>query len=76
MLTGSRLGAAFVVLLVAVLYALRSGAGSGKAPLSTAVMALTATAVVYLPAAAAARRSSPGRPYASLEPASPASSST
>ena len=51
MLTGSRLGAAFVVLLVAVVYALRSGEGKRRAPLSTAVLALTATAVVYVPAA-------------------------
>jgi hypothetical protein len=52
MLTGSRLGAAFVVLLVAVVYALRGGEGRRMAPVSTAVMALTATAVIYVPAAA------------------------
>jgi hypothetical protein len=51
MLTGSRLGAAFVVLLVAVLYALRAGEGHRRAPVSTAVLALTTTAVVYVPAA-------------------------
>jgi sodium-dependent phosphate cotransporter len=51
MLTGSRLGAAFVVLLVAVIYALRGGEGRRMAPVSTAVMALTATAVIYVPAA-------------------------
>lgn len=51
MLTGSRLGAAFVVLLVAVVYALRGGEGRRMAPVSTAVMALTATAVIYVPAA-------------------------
>jgi solute carrier family 34 (sodium-dependent phosphate cotransporter) len=51
MLTGSRLGAAFVVLLVAVMYALRGGEGRRMAPVSTAVMALTATAVIYMPAA-------------------------
>ena len=51
MLTGSRLGAAFVVLVVAVIYAARAGEGGRRAPVSTAVLALTATAVVYLPAA-------------------------
>ena len=49
MLTGSRLGAAFVVLLVAVVYALRGGEGKRMAPVSTAVMALSATALIYLP---------------------------
>jgi solute carrier family 34 (sodium-dependent phosphate cotransporter) len=51
MLTGSRLGAAFVVLVVAVIYSLRSGAGERMKPVSTAVMALTTTAFIYLPAA-------------------------
>lgn len=51
MLTGSRLGAAFVVLLVAVIYALRSGAGERLKPVSTAVMAICTTAVVYIPGA-------------------------
>jgi solute carrier family 34 (sodium-dependent phosphate cotransporter) len=67
MLTGSRLGAAFVVLLVAVVYALRSGEGRRRAPLSTAVLALTATAVVYLPAAALGAALLSWGPYASLE---------
>jgi len=49
MLTGSRLGAAFVVLLVAVIYALRGGEGKRMAPVSTAVMALSATALIYVP---------------------------
>lgn len=49
MLTGSRLGAAFVVLLVAVIYALRGGEGKRMAPVSTAVMALSATALIYFP---------------------------
>lgn len=49
MLTGSRLGAAFVVLLVAVIYALRGGEGKRMAPVSTAVMALAATALIYIP---------------------------
>lgn len=51
MLTGSRLGAAFVVLVTAVIWALREGRGRRAAPLSTAVLALTGTAVVYVPAA-------------------------
>lgn len=51
MLTGSRIGAAFVVLLVAVIYALRGGAGKRMAPVSTAVMALCATALIYVPGA-------------------------
>ena len=51
MLTGSRLGAAFVVLLVAVIYALRGGEGKRMAPVSTAVMALSATALIYIPGA-------------------------
>ena len=49
MLTGSRLGAAFVVLVTAVVYALRGGEGRRKAPVSTAVIALMTTALVYLP---------------------------
>jgi solute carrier family 34 (sodium-dependent phosphate cotransporter) len=52
MLTGSRLGAAFVVLCVAVVYALRGGKGKRGKPLTTAVMTLTMTIVVYLPAGA------------------------
>ncbi|MFN2488849.1 MAG: hypothetical protein ABR529_03740 [Actinomycetota bacterium] len=51
MLTGSRLGAAFVVLVVAVIYALRGGRGERMKPVSTAVMALSGTALIYLPAA-------------------------
>jgi solute carrier family 34 (sodium-dependent phosphate cotransporter) len=51
MLTGSRLGAAFVVLVVAVVYALRSGEGERLKPVSTAVMALSTTALIYIPAA-------------------------
>ena len=41
MLTGSRLGAAFVVLLVAVIYALRGGEGERMKPVSTACAAHT-----------------------------------
>jgi hypothetical protein len=51
MLTGSRLGAAFVVLVTAVIYALRGGKGRRAKPLSTAVMALCTTALIYIPAA-------------------------
>jgi hypothetical protein len=54
MLTGSRLGAAFVVLVVAVVYALRGDSGHVKGgrmkPVSTAVMALSTTALIYIPA--------------------------
>ena len=50
MLTGSRLGAAFVVLLVAVIYALRAtGKGEKVKPVSTAVLALATTALIYIP---------------------------
>jgi hypothetical protein len=49
MLVGSRLGAAFVVLVTAVIYASRGGPGERQKPVSTAVMALTTTAVVYIP---------------------------
>lgn len=52
MLTGSRLGAAFVVLVVAVVYAVRGGSGERLKPVSTAIMALSTTAMVYVPAAA------------------------
>jgi hypothetical protein len=51
MLTGSRLGAAFVVLVVAVIYALKGGAGERLKPVGTAVIALVGTAVIYIPAA-------------------------
>ncbi|HMJ77363.1 MAG TPA: hypothetical protein VK507_15400 [Iamia sp.] len=52
MLTGSRLGAAFVVLVVGVAYSLRSkGQGSRRAPVSIGVLALMMTAVVYVPGA-------------------------
>lgn len=50
MLTGSRLGASFVVLVVGVIYALRQDAGR-RAPLSIGVYALSITAVAYLPGA-------------------------
>ena len=67
MLTGSRLGAAFVVLVVAVLYAFRAGGGPGRAPVSTAVLALTATALVYLPALGLGVALLSWEPFAGLE---------
>ncbi|HEX7132810.1 MAG TPA: hypothetical protein VF228_09550 [Iamia sp.] len=52
MLTGSRLGAAFVVLVVGVVYAVRDkGQGSRRAPVSIGVLSLMMTAVVYVPGA-------------------------
>jgi hypothetical protein len=67
MLTGSRLGAAFVVLVVAVVYALRAGEGHRRAPVSTAVLALTATALVYIPAAGLGAAILSWEPYAGVE---------
>ncbi|CAN5149939.1 hypothetical protein BH24ACT1_BH24ACT1_06680 [soil metagenome] len=52
MLTGSRLGAAFVVLVVGVVYAMRrQGSGGRRAPISIGILALLMTAVVYVPGA-------------------------
>jgi Na+/phosphate symporter len=53
MLTGSRLGAAFVVLVVGVVYELRNrkDVASGRAPVSIGVLSLLMTAVVYVPGA-------------------------
>ena len=53
MLTGSRLGAAFVVLVVGVVYAVRGrgGAESRRAPISIGILSLLMTAVVYVPGA-------------------------
>ena len=51
MVTGARLGAAFVVLLVAVLYALRARRGGRKKTVSTAVLTLAITGVIYVPGA-------------------------
>jgi hypothetical protein len=72
MLTGSRLGAAFVVLVVAVIYAVRAREGHRRAPVSTAVLALTATALVYLPAALLGGLLLSWEPYAGLEVGFPA----
>jgi sodium-dependent phosphate cotransporter len=51
MLTGSRLGAAFVVLVTAVIFAQRADEGEKMKPVSTAVMALSTTALIYIPSA-------------------------
>jgi hypothetical protein len=71
MLTGSRLGAAFVVLVVAVVFALRGGKGRRRAPLSTAVTCLVTTAIVYVPAAFMGFALLNWGPYHSLEPTFP-----
>lgn len=56
MLTGSRLGASFVVLTVAFLYAMRSEPAGGRrrASVSIGIYCLVLTAIVYLPALAIA----------------------
>jgi predicted nucleotidyltransferase len=52
MLTGSRLGAAFVVLVVGTVYAVRRRPGSGRrAPISIGILSLLVTVVLYVPAA-------------------------
>jgi solute carrier family 34 (sodium-dependent phosphate cotransporter) len=52
MLTGSRLGAAFVVLVVGVLYALRGkGTAGRRAPISIGILSLTITVITYVPGA-------------------------
>jgi sodium-dependent phosphate cotransporter len=72
MLTGSRVGAAFVVLVVAVVYAARAGHGQRRAPVSTAVLALAATAAVYLPAALLGLLVLSWEPYSTLDLGFPA----
>ena len=67
MLTGSRLGAAFVVLVVAVVYALRSGQGGRLRPVATAVTALSTTALIYVPAMGLGILLLKWGPYHSLE---------
>ncbi|MGH9274718.1 MAG: hypothetical protein ACRDZU_08740, partial [Acidimicrobiales bacterium] len=52
MLAGSRLGAAFVVLVVGMIYALRRQGSSRKAPLSIGILSLFMTMVTYVPGAA------------------------
>ncbi|MBW3611143.1 MAG: hypothetical protein KY438_06395 [Actinobacteria bacterium] len=52
MLTGSRLGAAFVVLVVGVIFAVRRRGTSGRrAPISIGILSLLMTAGAYLPGA-------------------------
>ncbi len=51
MLTGSRLGAAFVVLVVGCIYAVRKVGDGPRAPISIGILSLLMTAVVYLPGA-------------------------
>ncbi len=52
MLTGSRLGASFVVLVVGFIYALRrTGGQSRRAPMAIGILSLTMTMVAYLPGA-------------------------
>ena len=71
MLTGSRLGAAFVMLVVAVVYALRGGPGERRKPVSTAVMALSTTALIYLPAATLGLLLLRWQPFHSIDPVFP-----
>ncbi|HET6379553.1 MAG TPA: hypothetical protein VFH63_00760 [candidate division Zixibacteria bacterium] len=49
MIVGSRLGAAFVVLVVGAAYALTGRAVGRRAPISIGVLALSLTAIIYLP---------------------------
>ena len=53
MLMGSRLGASFVVLVAGLVYALRRKSVAGRTgPISIGILALTMTAITYLPGAA------------------------
>jgi hypothetical protein len=53
MLTGSRLGAAFVVLVVGMVYAARNrGVAGRRAPMSIGVLSLLMTGITYVPGAA------------------------
>ncbi|HEY7736861.1 MAG TPA: hypothetical protein VH813_08725 [Candidatus Limnocylindrales bacterium] len=49
MVVGSRLGASFVVLVVGVLYALRGSSSGRRAPISIGILALSMTAIAYIP---------------------------
>jgi sodium-dependent phosphate cotransporter len=49
MLSGSRLGASFVVLLVGFLYSVRNRGGNREESVGMGILALTLTAIVYLP---------------------------
>jgi solute carrier family 34 (sodium-dependent phosphate cotransporter) len=72
MVTGARLGAAFVVLMVAVIYALRRGKGRRKRTVSVAVLTLIITAVIYLPGALIGLLILRSGPFQSLHLAAPA----
>ena len=49
MIVGSRRGAAFVVLVVGAVYALRGQSAGRRGPISIGVLALAMTAIVYVP---------------------------
>ncbi len=49
MIVGSRLGAAFVVLVIGALYALRGRASGRRSPISIGILALAMTAIAYVP---------------------------
>lgn len=68
MLTGSRLGAAFVVLFIGVVYALRGERAKRGKPLGVGITALVATACVYIPAALIGIALLRWHPFASLNP--------
>lgn len=51
MLTGSRLGASFVVLVVGAIYTFRGSGEGSRRPVSIGVLALLMTSVVYVPGA-------------------------
>ena len=51
MLTGSRLGAAFVVLVVGTVYAVRGAGVSRRAPISIGILSLLMTMATYVPGA-------------------------
>lgn len=72
MLTGSRLGAAFVVLVVAVIYAVKGGSGERIKPVSTAIIALSGTAIIYLPASVIGFALLNWGPFHALDPQFPA----
>ena len=49
MIVGSRLGAAFVVLVIGTIYALRRAEAGRRAPISIGILALSMTFIAYLP---------------------------
>ena len=49
MIVGSRLGAAFVVLVIGALYALRGRTSGRRSPISIGILALAMTAIAYVP---------------------------